>query len=433
MQKTKPSNTKNTASNPRTSAAKILQRVIYQGESLSVALQDAEDPMVRDLCYGSLRWHEPLSALLAELLSKQLKKKDKDVECLIRVGLYQIIYQKTPDHAAVGETVNALKGLKKPWAKKLVNAVLRNYLRGQEKLQAIIKKQAPANYAFPQWLLDKIKHEWPEDWQEILHQSNLRAPMTLRVNLKHQSRDEYLQKLKQADIPATQIDGVETAIKLDKPCNVFDIPGFSDGEASVQDAAAQLASILLDCQDNMTILDACAAPGGKTGHILESANKLKVIAVDNSESRLKRVDQNLQRLKLGATVVNADVLDIERYAKGVLFDRILLDAPCSATGVIRRHPDIKVLRRKTDIAELQQLQEDMLNVLWKTLKPAGILLYATCSILPQENEKQIQAFIKQHDDAEIVSIEGAQGLGRQVFPGENDMDGFYFAKIMKAP
>jgi len=305
----------NKTTNPRINAAKILQRVIYKGESLSAALEDAEDSMVRDLCYGSLRWHEPLSALLKELLSKQLKKKDKDVECLIRVGLYQIIYQKTPDHAAVGETVNALKGLKKPWAKKLVNAVLRNYLRGQEKLQAIIQKQAPAQYAFPQWLIDKIKHEWPDNWQEILHQSNQRAPMTLRVNLNHQSRDEYLHKLKQAKIDAQIVDGVETAIKLDKPCNVQDLPSFTEGEVSVQDAAAQLASILLDCEDGMRVLDACAAPGGKTGHILESANQLDVIAVDNSESRLKRVTQNLQRLKLDAKVITADVLDTESYAK----------------------------------------------------------------------------------------------------------------------
>jgi len=419
------------ASNPRTTAAKILQRVIYQGESLSAALQDSDEAMVRDLCYGSLRWHEPLSALLNELLSKQLKKKDKDVECLIRVGLYQIIYQNTPDHAAVGETVNALKGLKKPWAKKLVNAVLRNYLRGQEKLQGIIQRQAPAKYAFPQWLIDKIKHAWAKQWQNILLQSNQRAPMTLRVNLNHQSREEYLQKLKQEGINAQIVNGVNTAIMLDKPCNVHDLPDFKKGGASVQDAAAQLASILLDCKDDMMVLDACAAPGGKTGHILESAKNLDLIAIDNSENRLKRVSQNLQRLKLNARIVTADALDTHLYAKNISFDRILLDAPCSATGVIRRHPDIKVLRRKTDITELQKLQAKMLDALWGKLKRGGILLYATCSILPEENEKQIQMFIKHHDDVGVQMIEGAQGLGRQIFPGENNMDGFYFAKLKK--
>jgi len=417
--------------NPRTTAAKILQAVIYNGESLSPALQNAEDPMVRDLCYGSLRWHEPLSALLNELLTKKLRKKDKDIECLIRVGLYQIIYQKTPDHAAVAETVSALKGLKKPWAKNLVNAVLRNYLRGQEKLQKIINQQGPAKFAFPQWLIDDIKSAWPENWQEILKESNKRAPMTLRVNLNHQTKDQYLQKLESAGIQAESLEEVSTAIKLEKPCNVFDLPGFKQGEVSVQDGAAQLASILLDCKDEMSVLDACAAPGGKTGHILESAKNLDVIAIDSSETRLERVTQNLERLKLNAKVVTADALDTEEYAKDITFDRILLDAPCSATGVIRRHPDIKVLRRQADIAELSHLQSQMLDALWRKLKPGGKMLYATCSIFPQENELQMKAFVNRTEDAEVVPIQKAQGLGRQVFPGEGELDGFYFCLLMR--
>jgi len=421
----------NTNSNPRTTAAKILQTVIYKGESLSPALQDIDDPMVRDLCYGSLRWHEPLSALINELLSKTIKQKDKDVECLIRVGLYQIIYQKTPDHAAVGETVGALKGLKKPWAKNLVNAVLRNYLREKEKLQAEINKRQVVKYAFPQWLIHKIKHAWPDNWESILLESNQRAPMTLRVNLNHQTREEYLQKLNDLDIQAQGLEDVETAIKLDKPCNVFDLADFTNGAASVQDGAAQLATILLDCKDGMSVLDACAAPGGKTGHILESAKNLEVIAVDNSEKRLKRVTQNLERLKLDAKVITADVLDTEQYSKNKQFDRILLDAPCSATGVIRRHPDIKVLRRESDIAELSQLQGKMLDTLWEKLKPEGILLYATCSILPEENEQQIEAFIKRTKNIECLPIPKAQGFGRQVFPGEGSKDGFYYCLLQK--
>ena len=420
------------SNNPRTTAAKILQSVIYKGESLSPALQDVEDPMVRDLCYGSLRWHEPLSALINELLSKKIKNKDKDIECLIRIGLYQIIYQKTPDHAAVAETVNALKGLKKPWAKNLVNAVLRNYLREKENLQTEINKRQVVKYAFPQWLIHKIKQAWPDNWESILNESNQRAPMTLRVNLNHQTREQYLQKLSEQGIQAQSLDEVETAIKLDKPCNVFDLPNFEKGEVSVQDGAAQLASILLDCQDGMSVLDACAAPGGKTGHILESAKNLTVIAVDNSESRLKRVIQNLERLKLDAKVITADVLDTERYAKNKQFDRILLDAPCSATGVIRRHPDIKVLRRESDIAELSQLQGKMLDALWDKLKPEGIMLYATCSILPEENEQQIETFIQRHNKVEILPIAKAQGLGRQVFPHEKSMDGFYLCLLKKS-
>ena len=417
--------------NPRTTAAKILQAVVYKGESLSTALVDNESPMVSDLCYGSLRWHEPLSAIVNELLSKPLKQKDRDIECLIRVGLYQIIYQNTPDHAAVGETVNALKGLKKPWAKNLVNAVLRNYLREQESLQTEIQKRQVVKHAFPQWLIHEIKQAWPDNWQEILHQSNLRAPMTLRVNLTYHSRDEYLKKLHNAEIEAVALNGVETAVVLEKPSNVFDLPDFTEGGVSVQDGAAQLASILLDCQDGMSVLDACAAPGGKTGHILESANNLDVVAIDNSETRLERVTQNLQRLNLKAKIVVSDALETDNYAKDKMFDRILLDAPCSATGVIRRHPDIKVLRRKSDIAELQNLQSKMLDALWGKLKPEGVMLYATCSILPQENEQQIQAFLEKHNDVEVLAIDGAQGSGRQVFPGEDAMDGFYFAKLKK--
>ncbi|KAG1660426.1 Ribosomal RNA small subunit methyltransferase B [Nymphon striatum] len=379
--------------NPRANAARILQSVIYKGESLSTALANNDSPLVSDLCYGSLRWHEPLSALIKILLSKSIKKKDKDVECLIRVGLYQIIYQKTPDHAAVGETVNALKSLKKPWAKNLVNAVLRNFLRGQEKLQKEMLVEEPAKYAFPQWLIDRLKEAWPENWEEILEQSNLRSPMTLRVNLSHQTREEYLKILALAGIEAEPIKDVETAVKLSSPQNVNDLPGFADGAVSVQDGAAQLAGILLDCQDGMKVLDACAAPGGKTGHILESAKNLNLIALDNSELRMRRVKENLDRLQLNATLVVEDALKTESYADGLMFDRILLDAPCSATGVIRRHPDIKILRRNSDILELQKLQAEMLQKLWEKLKPGGILLYATCSILPEENEEQIRKFI----------------------------------------
>lgn len=418
--------------NPRTEAAKILQAVIYKGESLTTALANNESPLVSDLCFGSLRWHEPLSYLLDELMSKKLKNKDKDIECLIRVGLYQIIYQNTPDHAAVGETVSALKGLKKPWAKNLVNAVLRSFLRGQEKLLKQKDDYWPARFAFPQWLLDRIKNAYSENWQEIFDQSNKRGPMTLRVNLNHQTRDEYLAKLIEADIEAKNVRSVVTAITLAKPHNVFELPGFVDGEVSVQDAAAQGASILLDCKDGMTVLDACAAPGGKTGHILESAKNLNVIAIDSSELRLKRVTENLERLKLKATVIASDALDTDKFANNILFDRILLDAPCSATGVIRRHPDIKVLRRNSDIKQLQELQSKILDALWEKLKPSGIMVYATCSILPDENETQIKAFVDRHDDVEVISIPKAQNLGRQIFPGEEGMDGFYYAKLLKA-
>ncbi|MCK5813204.1 MAG: 16S rRNA (cytosine(967)-C(5))-methyltransferase RsmB [Cocleimonas sp.] len=430
--------------NPRLIATKILRRVIYQGESLSALLIDREatDPLVRDLCFGSLRWHERLSAVLNELMSKPLKNKDKDVECLLRIGLYQIIYQQTPDHAAVNETVSTLKGLKKPWAKKLVNGILRNFLRQKDELLPKIDQKDAIRYAFPDWLMGKIKKAWPDHWQQILTASNQRAPMVLRVNLLHQTQEGYCNKLNQNGIKATASSVCNTAIILDQPINVHELPAFDQGEVSVQDTAAQLAAEILDLKPNMQVLDACAAPGGKTGHILENCQPLDVIAVDNSATRLQRVEDNLQRLfpkpngiKRHIKLLAVDAGDTEQWAKEMSFDRILLDAPCSATGVIRRHPDIKCLRRADDIKGLQQQQWQLLTALWGKLKPDGKLLYATCSILPEENEKQIATFIEQTEDAVIQTIKVKWGhalhYGRQIFPGESAMDGFYYALIKK--
>ncbi|HIO92138.1 MAG TPA: 16S rRNA (cytosine(967)-C(5))-methyltransferase RsmB [Leucothrix mucor] len=428
------------SNNPRVIASKILRSVIYKGESLSQLLvnsEDASDPLVRDLCFGSLRWHERISALLNELLAKPLKNKDKDVECLLRVGFYQIIYQQTPDHAAVNETVSAVKGLKKPWAKKFVNGVLRGFLRKKDALLQQVDEQDTARYAFPAWLLGKIKKSWPDDWQSILEASNTRAPMVLRVNLLQQSRKVYHQQLLAAGFNATLSDVCDTAIVLDSPINVYELPNFSQGAVSVQDTAAQLAAGLLDLKSGMHVLDACAAPGGKTGHILENCQGLTVVAVDNSASRLVRVEENLERLSLQATLLTADAGDVDSWAKDLMFDRILLDAPCSATGVIRRHPDIKCLRRPDDIAGLQQQQKSLLTKLWSKLKPNGKLLYATCSILPQENEKQIADFVEQREDVEVQEIEATWGravqYGRQILSGESAMDGFYYALLVKNP
>ena len=424
--------------NPRIVASKILRSVIYNGESLSQLLADGEeakDPLVRDFCFGSLRWHERISAILIELLAKPLKNKDKDIECLLRVGLYQIIYQQTPDHAAVNETVSAVKGLKKPWAKKFLNGVLRSFLRQKESLLATVDKNDQARYAFPAWLLGKIKKSWADDWQKILEASNQRAPMVLRVNLLQQSRDVYYQKLQQLGIKASLSEVCDTAIILDSPVSVRELPDFATGAVSVQDTAAQLAAGLLDLKSGMQVVDACAAPGGKTGHILESCQNLDVIAIDKSEARLVRVKENLDRLSLKATLIVADAGDVETWAKDKMFDRILLDAPCSATGVIRRHPDIKCLRRPDDIEDLQQQQRRLLNHLWSKLNPQGKLLYATCSILPQENEKQIAAFVEQNNDVDIQTIEADWGrplvYGRQILPGECAMDGFYYAVLVK--
>jgi 16S rRNA (cytosine967-C5)-methyltransferase len=452
--------------NPRLIASKILYSVIYQGESLSPLLVDnkaAADPLVRDLCFGSLRWHKRLSAVLNGLMPKPLKNKDKDVECLLHIGLYQIIYQQTPNHAAVNETVSALKSLKKSWAKKLVNAVLRNFLRRKDELLKKIDKNDAVRYAFPEWLIGKIKKAWPNDWQQIVSASNQRAPMVLRVNLLHQTQDDYCKKLNKCAIRATASTVCHSAIILDKPVNVHELPDFAKGEVSIQDTAAQLATELLDLKPNMLVLDACAAPGGKTGHILEHCQPLNVIAIDNNALRMQRVAENMQRIfpllntqlvdagnqdvKLAKIVNNfanknsnitllvTDAANTEQWADDLLFERILLDAPCSATGVIRRHPDIKCLRRANDIKGLQQQQQQLLAGLWAKLKPEGKLLYATCSILPDENEKQMEAFVAQTEDAIIQNIEADWGralcYGRQIFPNESAMDGFYYSLIKK--
>ena len=422
--------------NPRAIAALMLEKVIYGGTSLSQLLTEdsASDPMVRDLCFGTLRWHERLTAILDILLTKSLKSKDKDVECLLRVGLYQVLYQSAPEYAAVNETVAAVKGLRKPWAVKFVNGVLRTFLRRKESVLHQIEEIETAHYAFPQWLLDSVREAWPEQWESVLEQSNLRAPMTLRVNLSQNTREAYQASLKAEGIESSLHPSVESALILDKPMSVFELPGFNEGYVSVQDAAAQIAASLMQCESGMRVLDACAAPGGKTGHMLEHTAGLDMVAIDHTETRLIRIGENLERLGLEAAIVLADANEPGEWAKPG-FDRILLDAPCSATGVIRRHPDIKVLRWEEDIETLHEQQKSILKSMWGILNQGGRLVYATCSILPAENESIVAEFLASTPDAVIKPIEAEWGLeqqyGRQVLPGMDAMDGFYYAVIEK--
>lgn len=427
----------------RAIAARLLQRVIYGGDSLTEVLQNSaannlpsqEQALLRDLCFGTLRWHERLTGIIDELLTKPLKKADKDVECLLRVGLYQLIYQRTPDHAAVNETVKAAKKLKKQWAGNLINGVLRSFLRSQNDILARVEAKPSAHYVFPEWLLSRIQGAWPDDWESILQASNTRPPMTLRVNQRIQTTAAYWQLLRASAIPADPVADVDSALNLQAPIGVEQLPAFAEGAVSVQDAAAQLAADLLDCQPGMRVLDACAAPGGKTCHLLEMTDDLQLLAIDNSDARLQRVHENLRRLHLRAAVLAADAGEPLSWWDGQAFDRILLDAPCSATGVIRRHPDIKVLRREDDIASLQQEQARLLRALWQTLQPGGKLLYATCSILPDENIRQVERFLQEQNDAVHLPITAEWGralpIGRQILPGNEGMDGFYYALLEK--
>ncbi|MEZ5537243.1 MAG: 16S rRNA (cytosine(967)-C(5))-methyltransferase RsmB [Thiolinea sp.] len=430
--------------NSRVVAAKALLRVVYQGESLTDVLQHPavhglsprDQAWVRNVCFGSIRWHGRLGAVLRQLLAKPLKKADKDIECLLRIGLYQLIYQRTPDHAAVNETVTAARKLKKAWASRLINGVLRGFLREKESVLQEIDQLETARYSFPPWLSERLRNAWPDDWQAIMLASNEQAPMTLRVNQRQFSRDGYLEILAKAGFAAAVAEYTDAGIVLEQAVPVYELPGFAEGAVSVQDGAAQRAAQLLPCEPGQRVLDACAAPGGKTCHLLERYEGIELTALDNSEKRLHQVRENLQRLQLSAVVMTADAADPASWWDGRPFDRILLDAPCSATGVIRRHPDIKLLRKDRDIVVLQQLQQEILAATWKVLKPGGLLLYATCSVLPEENEQQIDAFLRNTESAELQAItqqiaRNFAETGQQMLPGDAGMDGFYYALLRK--
>jgi 16S rRNA (cytosine967-C5)-methyltransferase len=429
--------------NLRFAAAQVVCNVL-DGASLADALPSAikQFPDERDqaflqaVSYGVCRWYFRLAALLDRLLDKPLKSKDRDIYSLMLVGLYQLIDMRVPAHAAVAETVAATQKFKKIWAKGLVNAVLRNYQRHAEEINESIEDEASAYYSHPDWMIEKVADDWPNEWQDILTANNEHPPFTLRVNQKHQTRADYLIKLNQQQMNAVIVPETEAGITLAEAVSVQSLPGFASGDISVQDGAAQLAVELLQVANAHTVLDACAAPGGKTTHILERTPELaKLIALDKDSDRLQLVNENLSRLKLSAEVVCADAGRIEAWWKGELFDRILLDAPCSASGVIRRHPDIKLLREPADIVKLAKEQLHLLTALWPLLKPGGLLVYATCSIFQAENTRVLESFIAKTPDVQEEKINAKWGkecsIGRQILPGMHGMDGFYFACLLK--
>ncbi len=388
------------------------------------------------LLYGALRHYRRLNAIVEALLSKSLRSKDSDVRHLLIVGLFQLEHMRVPDHAAVSSTVDALQGLKKPWAKGLVNAVLRNFQRQRETLSSEIDADIGNRLSYPGWLINRLHEAYPEQWQAMLEAGNEQAPMTLRVNHNLIRRDDYLQCLKDRELEAEACRHSADGVTLARPVDVFALPGFAEGWVSVQDEAAQLAAQLLAPKADEHILDACAAPGGKSAHLLERVNgRLDLVAIDSEEARLTRMHDTLHRLGYSARVQTGDASITEGWWDGRLFDRILLDAPCSASGVIRRHPDIKWLRRANDIEALATVQGQILDALWPTLKPGGMLLYATCSILPQENAQQIAAFLARTADARESALDAQWGIaqvhGRQILPGSDNMDGFYYARLIK--
>ncbi|MGF1698402.1 16S rRNA (cytosine(967)-C(5))-methyltransferase RsmB [Vibrio lamellibrachiae] len=424
--------------NVRAAAANVLFQVVDKGHSLSHALPAAQKTirprdhaLLQEICYGALRYLPRLETIANELMENSLKGKKRVFHHLILVGIYQLGFMRIPSHAAVGETVEATNTLRGPSLSGLINAVLRNYLRNQEELDAISLSHNAGKYCHPSWILKMLQESYPEQWEAITESNNSKAPMWLRVNRQHHTRDEYLELLKNEDIEFTTHPEAADAIKLTVPCDVSNLPGFEKGWVSVQDAAAQLAVDYLEPQEGELILDCCAAPGGKTAHILEHTKDTEVVAIDCDAKRLDRVYDNLDRLQLNADVICGDARYPEEWWQGEQFDRILLDAPCSATGVIRRHPDIKWLRRATDIDALVELQSEIMDAMWKQLKPGGTMVYATCSIHPKENSLQVTDFLARTENAELTGSEPS-APGRQILPSEDDMDGFYYAVLKKA-
>ncbi len=425
-------------------------RQVFGGLSLSVAqtliidkLEDRRDRgLANELVNGVLRWRWRLEFFVSRLLSKPLKSKDSDVQLILLMALYELTECRAPDYAIINDAVELVrapkeKGAGKKWAASLVNAVLRRFTREKDQLIDSISEDR-VRYSHPDWLLKKIKNDWPDNWQHILQANNQRPAFWLRVNQSQSNAAQYQQLLGDNKIDSELSSLAGFALKLSHGIDVRTLPGFETGAVSVQDVGAQLAAELLNIGggDNCRVLDLCAAPGGKTCHLLESYKTIDyLLAVEIDEQRMQRVSENLQRLKLSAELIVADAREYKEWWSGDKFDRILIDAPCSASGVIRRHPDIKTLRRESDIKQLAQLQSEILFSAWQMLETGGELLYVTCSVFKDENQKQINNFLSLHADAEEIKIEADWGelceYGRQLLPGEQDADGFYFCRLKK--
>jgi len=412
---------------------------VRAGRNLNVVLaeQRARHPQltaqqlgaVNDLSYGTLRFGFQLDCILAGLLNKPMQ--DADLRWLLLIALYQLEHTRAAPYAIVDHAVRSAAALGHAHAGGLVNAVLRNFLRKREAVLADAKKTDVGRYAFPQWWIAHLRAQYPQHAGAILDACNTHPPLTLRVNCRRTTVADYLAELARQEIAAEQTG--EWAVRIKNPVTVERLPGFAAGHVSVQDAAAQLAAPLLDAQSGMRVLDACAAPGGKTTHLLERAD-LDLLAIDSDATRLVRVQQNLDRLQLKATLLAADAQSPDSWWDGRRFDRVLADVPCTASGVVRRHPDIKWLRRAVDIARFATQQRTMLDALWRVVASGGKLLYATCSVFNEENSRQIEDFLTRHADARRVALNGVvatMGIPEGQLLPDNEHDGFFYALLQK--
>jgi len=427
--------------NVRVQIAQFLAQLLQHQGSLASRLpgmlnrvEERDRALFQEICYGTFRYHPQLVALTKELLRKPFREDDADINALLLSALYQLRHLSVAPHAVINESVEGAKQMGKVWAAKLLNAVLRRYQREKEQLEIYVSRSDAGQWNHPDWMVAKLKHNWPDQWQDVLKANDLSPPMCLRVNRTHTDRDAYLTHLKSAGIDARAGAFSDDAIYLTAPCPVDRLPGFFDGWASVQDEAAQLAGPLLGAKPGERVLDACAAPGGKLCHLLELNDDLDIDALELEPKRAPRIEENLERLGQRAALTIGDAAERDWW-NGQPYDRILVDAPCSATGVIRRNPDIKVLRRNEDLLGLASTQLAILNNLWGMLKPSGTLLYATCSIFTQENERVVERFLKENADASELKIDAPWGIerpvGRQLFPQPNGHDGFYYACLTR--
>lgn len=421
----------------RVLAARVVDAVMHRGRSLKAELATnlprIEDPRDRALleaiCFAVLRSRARSEAALAAWMTRPLGRADNELRALLHVGFAQVVVMELPAHAALSATVEAVRALGRPHQDKLVNALLRRAQR--EGLPTV-----PADALWPAWLRRQVREDWPERADAIFAASQQEAPLWLRINRQRGSRDAYRQRLAETGISAEPMEGVVDALVLDMPVPATSLPGFADGDVSVQDGAAQrVADLFQDLPRGARVLDMCAAPGGKTAHLLERDPSLQVVALDVDERRLQRVRETLARVGVEAQLCAADATDAATWWDGQPFDAVLLDAPCSATGIVRRQPDVLLHRRQEDLVTLTRLQARLLDTAWQVLRPGGRLVYATCSLLRMENAAQLDAFCLRHADARPDVLGDAwghaDGIGRQRLPGEQQMDGFFYASLRK--
>ena len=433
--------------NARYAALLVLQDVLFPKKNVFHTLDQAfsyhriflhkEHKLIYELCFGTCRYFNQLKNWALELLDKPLKQGDQDVFLAILLGIYQLYFLNVPHYSSIHESVNLAIQLKKPWAKGLINAILRRAQREETSFKPFLEKQPSSFWAHEDWFIQKLQKDWPIHWQEILSANNQKAPLIIRVNLKEISREAYIKELDNNQISYSISSLSEAGIYIHN-ATLSQLPYFEDGFLSVQDEAAQMAAFLLDVKPQMRVLDACSAPGNKTCHLLETYENFSLVSVEKDEKRARKITENLSRLGFNSEALDLiieDITQVDQWWNNHLFDRILIDAPCSSTGVIRRHPDIKWSKDEKDLHQNAKIQLEILNALWPTLKVGGLLVYSTCSIFKMENEAVIANFIADKNNYlfQKITLQGGIALsyGYQFLPHPEKTDGFYYSIIQK--